>query len=51
MSEINIKLTQEQVSSLLQLVDIAVKAGGLQNAKVALPLVDIIIAAAQPKSE
>jgi hypothetical protein len=51
MSEINIKLTQEQVSSLLQLVDIAVKAGGLQNAKVALPLVDIIVEAAQPKSE
>jgi hypothetical protein len=51
MSEINIKLTQEQVSSLLQLVDIAVKAGGLQNAKVALPLVDIIVNAAQPKSE
>jgi hypothetical protein len=51
MSEINIKLTQEQVSSLLQLVDIAVKAGGIQNAKVALPLVDIIVEAAQPKSE
>ena len=51
MSEINIKLTQEQVSSLLQLVDIAVKAGGIQNAKVALPLVDIIVNAAQPKSE
>jgi hypothetical protein len=51
MSEINIKLTQEQVSSLLQLVDIAVKAGGLQNAKVALPLVDIIVEAAQAKSE
>ena len=51
MSEINIKLTKEQVSSLLQLVDIAVKAGGLQNAKVALPLVDIIVEAAQPKSE
>ena len=51
MSEINIKLTQEQVISLLQLVDIAVKAGGIQNAKVALPLVDIIVEAAQPKSE
>jgi hypothetical protein len=51
MSEINIKLTQEQVSSLLQLLDIAVKAGGLQNAKVALPLVDIIVEAAQPKSK
>jgi hypothetical protein len=48
---IKIELTQEQVSSLLQLVDIAVKAGGIQNAKVAMPLVDIIVAAAQPKSE
>jgi hypothetical protein len=48
---IQIELTKEQVSTLLQLVDIAVKAGGIQNAKVAIPLVDIIVAAAQPKSE
>ena len=48
---IKIELTQEQATSLLQLVDIAVKAGGIQNAKVAMPLVDIIVAAAQPKSE
>ena len=48
---IKIELTQEQATSLLQLVDIAVKAGGIQNAKVAIPLVDIIVAAAQPKSE
>ena len=49
--EISIKLTQEQISNLLQLLDIAVKAGGLQNAKVALPLVSIIVEAAQAKSE
>lgn len=49
--EISIKLTQEQVSHLLQLIDIAVKAGGIQNAKVALPLVDIIVEASQSKSE
>ncbi len=49
--EITVKLTQEQASGLLQLIDIAVKAGGLQNAKVALPLVDLIVNAAQPKSE
>ena len=48
---IKIELTQEQATNLLQLIDIAVKAGGVQNAKVALPLVDIIVAAAQPKPE
>ena len=49
--EIIVKLTQEQANGLLQLIDIAVKAGGIQNAKVALPLVDLIVNAAQPKSE
>ena len=44
---IHIELTQEQANQLLQLIDIAVKAGGIQNAKVGLPLVEIIIAAAQ----
>jgi hypothetical protein len=48
---IKIELTQEQTNNLLQLIDIAVKAGGVQNAKVALPLVDIIVEAAQPKAE
>ncbi len=49
--EIIVKLTQEQANGLLQLIDIAVKAGGIQNAKVALPLVDLIVNAAQPKPE
>ena len=49
--EITVKLTQEQSNGLLQLLDIAVKAGGIQNAKVALPLVDLIVNAAQLKSE
>ena len=48
---IKIELTTEQANNLLQLIDIAVKAGGIQNAKVALPLVDLIVNAAQPKSE
>jgi len=48
---INIELTQEQANILLQLIDIAVKAGGVANARAALPLVDLIVAAAQPKSE
>ena len=46
--EITITLTQEQTNSLLQLIDVAIKAGGYQNAKVGVPLADLIIAAAQP---
>ena len=48
---IKIELTQEQTNSLLQLIDIAIKAGGVANARAALPLVDLIVSAAQPKSE
>lgn len=48
---ITIQLSTEQVNSLLQLIDIAIKAGGYQNAKVGVPLADLIISAAQPKSE
>jgi len=48
---IKIELSTEQVNSLLQLIDIAVKAGGVANARAALPLVDLIVAASQPKSE
>jgi len=48
---IKIELTQELANALLQLIDIAVKAGGVANARAALPLVDLIVSAAQPKSE
>ena len=48
---IKIELSTEQVNSLLQLIDIDIKAGGYQNAKVGVPLADIILAAAQPKPE
>jgi len=48
---IKIELSTEQVNSLLQLIDISIKAGGYQNAKVGVPLADLILAAAQPKSE
>jgi hypothetical protein len=48
---IKIELTAEQANTLLQLIDIAIKAGGFQNAKVGVPLADIILNAAQPKSE
>ena len=43
---IEIKLTEQQINQLLQLIDIAIKAGGYQNAKVAVPLADIILDAA-----
>ena len=48
---ITIELTTEQANQLLQLIDIAIKAGGFQNAKVGVPLADLIIAAAQHKPE
>lgn len=48
---INIELTQEEIQQLLQLIDISVKAGGLQNAKVAIPIVDKIVAAANTPKE
>lgn len=48
---IKIELTAEQANALLQLIDIAVKAGGVANARAALPLVDLIVSAAQPKPE
>jgi hypothetical protein len=48
---ITIELTTEQANQLLQLIDIAIKAGGFQNAKVGVPLADLIIAAAQSKPE
>jgi len=48
---IQIELTQEQANQLLQLIDIAIKAGGYQNAKVGVPLADIIIQAAVIESQ
>jgi hypothetical protein len=48
---IKIELTAEQANTLLQLVEIAMKAGNINNVKAGLPLYDIILSAAQPKSE
>jgi hypothetical protein len=49
---ITIQLTTEETNSLLQLIDVAIKAGGYANAKIAVPLADKIISAAQsPKPE
>ena len=44
---IKIELTIEQTNALMQLIDIAIKAGGYQNAKVGVPLADIILEAAK----
>ena len=49
--ELTITLTEQEANNLIQLLDISVKAGGLANAAAALPLVEKIKNAAQPKSE
>ena len=47
---IKIELTVEQANALLQLIDIAIKAGGFQNAKVGVPLAEIILDAAKAQA-
>jgi hypothetical protein len=44
---IKLELTPEEANGVLQLIDIAIKAGGYANAKVGLPIFDKILAAAQ----
>ena len=44
---ITIQLTTEQTNTLLALIDIAIKAGGFQNAKVGVPIADLILEAAR----
>ena len=44
---IKFELTPEETNGVLQLIDIAIKAGGIANAKVGLPIFDKIMAAAQ----
>ena len=48
---ITIELTTEQTNALMQLIDISIKAGGYQNAKVAVPIADIILEAARKALE
>ena len=43
---IKLELTPEEANGALQLIDIAIKAGGIANAKVGLPIFDKILAAA-----
>ena len=47
---IKIELTAEQANTLLQLIDIAIKAGGFQNAKVGVPLAELILEAAKAQA-
>ena len=44
---IKLELTPEEANGVLQLIDIAIKAGGIANAKVGLPIFDKILGAAQ----
>jgi hypothetical protein len=44
---IKIELTVEQANTLLQLVEIAMKAGNINNVKAGLPLYDLILDAAK----
>lgn len=43
---IKLELTPEEANGVLQLIDIAIKAGGIANAKVGLPIFEKILAAA-----
>ena len=40
---IKIELTTEQANALLQFIEFGIKSGGYQNAKVGVPLADIIL--------
>lgn len=44
---ISIQLTQEQANALVQLIDVAIKAGGYSNAKAGVALIDIVLQAAK----
>lgn len=47
MSDITITLTQTEAQNLVQLIEIAIRAGGSQNGRVGIPLQDKILLAAQ----
>jgi len=47
----NLTLTETEANNLIALLDIATKAGGLQVAQAALPLVAKIQSAAAPKED
>jgi hypothetical protein len=45
--ELTLTLTKEEGQTLFELLDVATKAGGIQVAKAAMPIVDKIMAEAQ----
>lgn len=50
MNSITITLSNEQVQQLLQLIDIALRGSGLQHARQAVDLVDVLAAASAKSS-
>jgi hypothetical protein len=46
-TKLNLELTQAEAQNIVNLLDVATKAGGIQNARVALPLVEKIVMEAQ----
>lgn len=46
MSDIHITLTQNEAQATVQLIEIAIRAGGSQNGRVGIPIQDKILAAA-----
>ena len=47
MEQLTITLTKDQANALLQLLDVAIKAGGYSNAKAAVPIIELILQSAQ----
>jgi hypothetical protein len=45
--KLTLELTQAEAQNIVNLLDVATKAGGIQNARVALPLVEKIVMEAQ----
>ena len=46
MNEITLTITQTEAQNLVQLIEIAIRAGGSQNGRVGIPLQDKILLAA-----
>jgi hypothetical protein len=46
-----LELTEQEAQALVELIDVATKAGGIQVARVAVPLVQKIMDAAQAETE
>jgi hypothetical protein len=49
--ELTLTLTKEEGQTLFELIDLAVKAGGVQVAKAAIPIVDKLMAEAKRVGE